>query len=49
MFVLDEVDELLNKAFKDQVYNALPLPPATQSHTPRATLLYNVPEMRRNS
>ena len=46
MFVLDEADELLNKGFKDQIYDVYRyLPPATQVVVLNATLRYDVLEM----
>jgi ATP-dependent RNA helicase len=46
MLVLDEADELLNKGFKDQIYEVYRyLPPATQVVLLSATLPYDVLEM----
>jgi len=46
MLVLDEADELLNKGFKDQIYDVYRyLPPATQVVLLSATLPYDVLEM----
>jgi ATP-dependent RNA helicase len=46
MLVLDEADELLNKGFKDQIYEIYRfLPPATQVVLLSATLPYDVLEM----
>lgn len=46
MLVLDEADELLNKGFKDQIYDVYRyLPPATQVVILSATLPYDVLEM----
>jgi ATP-dependent RNA helicase len=46
MLVLDEADELLNKGFKDQIYDVYCyLPPATQVILLSATLPYDVLEM----
>ena len=46
MLVLDEADELLNKGFKDQIYEIYRfLPPATQVILLSATLPYDVLEM----
>ena len=46
MFVLDEADALLNKGFKDQIYDVYRyLPPATQVIVLNATLRYDVLEM----
>jgi len=46
MLVLDEADELLNKGFKDQIYDVYRyLPPATQVVVLSATLPYDVLEM----
>ncbi|KAF8504206.1 DEAD-domain-containing protein [Gautieria morchelliformis] len=46
MLVLDEADELLNKGFKDQIYDIYRyLPPATQVVLLSATLPYDVLEM----
>ncbi|KAA1473496.1 DEAD-domain-containing protein [Dentipellis sp. KUC8613] len=46
MLVLDEADELLNKGFKDQIYDIYRyLPPATQVVILSATLPYDVLEM----
>lgn len=46
MLVLDEADELLNKGFKDQIYDVYRyLPPATQVILLSATLPYDVLEM----
>jgi len=46
MLVLDEADELLNKGFKDQIYDVYRyLPPATQVVVVSATLPYDVLEM----
>ncbi|KAE9385373.1 P-loop containing nucleoside triphosphate hydrolase protein [Gymnopus androsaceus JB14] len=46
MLVLDEADELLNKGFKEQIYDMYRyLPPATQVVVLSATLLYDVLEM----
>jgi ATP-dependent RNA helicase len=46
MLVLDEADELLNKGFKDQIYEVHRyLPPATQVVVLSATLPYDVLEM----
>ena len=46
MLILDEADELLNKGFKDQIYDVYRyLPPATQVVLLSATLPYDVLEM----
>ena len=46
MLVLDEADELLNKGFRDQIYDVYRhLPPATQVVLLSATLPYDVLEM----
>ncbi|EJD53566.1 ATP-dependent RNA helicase FAL1 [Auricularia subglabra TFB-10046 SS5] len=46
LLVLDEADELLNKGFKDQIYDVYRyLPPATQVVILSATLPYDVLEM----
>ncbi|KAF5393101.1 hypothetical protein D9757_001342 [Collybiopsis confluens] len=46
MLVLDEADELLNKGFKEQIYDVYRyLPPATQVVVLSATLPYDVLEM----
>ncbi|KAH8984218.1 DEAD-domain-containing protein [Lactarius akahatsu] len=46
MLILDEADELLNKGFKDQIYDVYRyLPPATQAVLLSATLPYDVLEM----
>jgi superfamily II DNA/RNA helicase len=46
MLVLDEADELLNKGFKDQIYDIYRyLPPATQVVVLSATLPHDVLEM----
>ncbi|KAG2343573.1 DEAD-domain-containing protein [Suillus weaverae] len=46
MLVLDEADELLNKGFKDQIYDVYRyLPPATQVVLLSTTLPYDVLEM----
>ncbi|KZO98104.1 DEAD-domain-containing protein [Calocera viscosa TUFC12733] len=46
LLVLDEADELLNKGFKDQIYDVYRyLPPATQVVVLSATLPYDVLEM----
>ncbi|KAG9127883.1 RNA helicase [Ceratobasidium sp. 392] len=46
MLVLDEADELLNKGFKDQIYDVYRyLPPSTQVVVLSATLPYDVLEM----
>ncbi|CAH1763410.1 11979_t:CDS:2 [Entrophospora sp. SA101] len=46
MLVLDEADELLNKGFKDQIYDVYRyLPPGTQVVLLSATLPYDVLEM----
>lgn len=46
MLILDEADELLNKGFKDQIYDVYRyLPPATQVVVVSATLPYDVLEM----
>ena len=43
MLILDEADELLNKGFKDQIYDVYRyLPPATQVVLLSATLPYDV-------
>lgn len=49
MLVLDEADELLNRGFKDQIYDVYRyLPPATQVVLLSATLPHDVLEMTRN-
>jgi ATP-dependent RNA helicase len=46
MLIMDEADELLNKGFKDQIYDVYRyLPPATQVVVLSATLPYDVLEM----
>ena len=46
MFVLDEADELLNRGFKDQIYDIYRyLPPGTQVVLVSATLPHEVLEM----
>jgi len=46
MLILDEADELLNKGFRDQIYDVYRhLPPATQVVLLSATLPYDVLEM----
>jgi len=46
MLILDEADELLNKGFKDQIYDVYHyLPPSTQVVLLSATLPYDVLEM----
>jgi ATP-dependent RNA helicase len=46
MLILDEADELLNKGFKDQIYDIYRyLPPATQVVVVSATLPHDVLEM----
>ena len=46
MLILDESDELLNKGFKDQIYDIYRyLPPATQVVVVSATLPHDVLEM----
>ncbi|KAG8697871.1 RNA helicase, partial [Ceratobasidium sp. 423] len=46
MLILDEADELLNKGFKDQIYDVYRyLPPSTQVAVFSATLPYDVLEM----
>lgn len=46
MLVLDESDEMLNKGFKEQIYDAYRyLPPATQVVLVSATLPHEILEM----
>jgi ATP-dependent RNA helicase len=46
MFVLDEADEMLNKGFKEQIYDVYRyLPPATQVVLVSATLPHDILEM----
>ena len=48
MLVLDEADELLNRGFREQIYDVYRyLPPATQVVVVSATLPYDVLEMTR--
>ncbi|KAK9468941.1 P-loop containing nucleoside triphosphate hydrolase protein [Lipomyces arxii] len=48
MLILDEADELLDKGFKDQIYDVYRyLPPSTQVVVVSATLPYDVLEMTR--
>ena len=50
MFVLDEADELLNRGFKDQIYDIYRyLPPGTQVVLVSATLPHEVLEMTHKS
>lgn len=49
LLILDEADELLNRGFKDQIYDVYRyLPPATQVVLLSATLPHDVLEMTRN-